>query len=48
MELINKSLNKNYITARLFLEDIEGIETVLNESAEKFEIKTEDYINQNI
>lgn len=47
MKQVSKSLSKTYLTAKVFLEDLEGIQTVLNKS-EDFKIKTEDYEFSNV
>jgi hypothetical protein len=43
MKRINKSLSTEYPTVKLFLEDLIAIESILKESAENFEIATDDY-----
>ena len=47
MKKLKKSLNKEYLTSRLFLDDLEEIENILV-SARNFEIKTEDYAFSNV
>jgi hypothetical protein len=44
MEHRTKTLSKDYLTSKLFLDEIETIETILNGSEGNFKIKTEDYI----
>lgn len=47
MEKINKSLEKEYLTSRIFLEDLEEIQNILK-SSKGFKIKAEDFIFSNI
>jgi hypothetical protein len=43
MEKIEKSITKNYLTVKVFLDDLEAIESALKESSERLEIKTDEY-----
>lgn len=43
MERLSRTLSRDYPAIRIFLDDLESIETILRENGERFSIETEEY-----
>jgi hypothetical protein len=43
MKKIDKSISKNYLPLKLYLEDLENIEVILKEASKSLSIETEEY-----